>query len=159
MITHTIYSYWIPSQNKTKWKLQIYIISQKLKFFSSKIILYMKHIFCSCFIRCVYMKWIRPVLLMIESGHDFVHRRTSWNQYTLLSTSLKQGYNNWKPQYLMFLKSSQILYFAQNVWLRIILSQTFSPECWIIINFSIMARPQYVALCQWLHERMVSPRN
>ena len=30
----------------------------------------------SCLIRCVNMKWMRRVLLKIQSGHDSVHRRT-----------------------------------------------------------------------------------
>ena len=51
MVTHTIESYWIPSQKKTKSKLQIKKIRQN-------------------------MKWIRWVLLKIHSGHDSVHRRT-----------------------------------------------------------------------------------
>ena len=37
---------------------------------------YMRHTFFSCLIRCANMKWIRWVLLKIQSGHDFVHRRT-----------------------------------------------------------------------------------
>ena len=37
---------------------------------------YTRHTFFSCFIRCANMKWIRWVLLKIQSGHDFVHRRT-----------------------------------------------------------------------------------
>ena len=32
MITHSIYSHWIPSQNKTKSKLQILRICQNFKF-------------------------------------------------------------------------------------------------------------------------------
>ena len=58
MITHTIESYWIPSQKMTKSKLQILKIRQ------------------NCLIRCANMKWIRWVLLKIQSGHDSVHRRT-----------------------------------------------------------------------------------
>ena len=81
MNTHAIDSYRIPSQNKTKSKLQIWKISQNFKFWS-------------CFIRCVNMKWIRLVLLKLQSGPDSVHRRTdkrtdgrtdgrtTWNQYT-----------------------------------------------------------------------------
>ena len=37
---------------------------------------YMRHTFWSCLIRCANMKWIRRVLLKIQSGHDSVHRRT-----------------------------------------------------------------------------------
>ena len=42
MITHTIESYWIPSQKKTKSKLQIKIIRQNFKFF--KWALYVTHL-------------------------------------------------------------------------------------------------------------------
>ena len=97
MITRTIESYWIPSQKMTKSKLQILKIRQN----------FTRHTFWSCLIRCANMKWIRWVLLKIQSGHDSVHRRTDgrtdrrtdgqtdrrtrWYQYTPLSTSLKRG--------------------------------------------------------------------
>ena len=38
---------------------------------------YTRHTFWSCLIRRANMKWIRRVLLMIQSGHDSVHRLTS----------------------------------------------------------------------------------
>ena len=66
MITHTIESYWIPSQKMTKSKLQILKIRQN----------YTRHTFWSCLIRCANMKWIRWELLKIQSGHDSVHRWT-----------------------------------------------------------------------------------
>ena len=37
---------------------------------------YTWHTFWSCLIRCANMKWIRWVLLKIQSGHDSVHRQT-----------------------------------------------------------------------------------
>ena len=37
---------------------------------------YTRHTFWSCLIRCANMKWIRWVLLKIQSGHDSVHRWT-----------------------------------------------------------------------------------
>ena len=37
---------------------------------------YMQHTFWSCLIRCANMKWIRWVLLKIQSRHNSVHRRT-----------------------------------------------------------------------------------
>ena len=47
---------------------------------------YTQHISWSCLIRCANMKWIRWVLLKIQSRHDSVHRQTDrqtrWNQYT-----------------------------------------------------------------------------
>ena len=55
---------------------------------------YTRHTFWSCLIRCAHMKWIRWVLLKIQSGHDSVHRRTDGQGDTSipsLSTSLKQG--------------------------------------------------------------------
>ena len=36
----------------------------------------------SCLIRCANMKWIRWVLLKIQSGHDSVHRRTDGQRET-----------------------------------------------------------------------------
>ena len=35
-----------------------------------------QHTFWSCLMRCANMKWIRRVLLKIQSGNDYVHRRT-----------------------------------------------------------------------------------
>ena len=57
MVTHTIKSYWIPSQKKTKSKLQISIICQNF--------------------------WL--VLLKIQSRHDSVHRRTDQEGETSIS--------------------------------------------------------------------------
>ena len=107
MITHTIESYWIPSQKKTKSKLQILKNRQNFKIFEFWNGHFTRHTFWSCLIRCANMKWIRWVLLKIQSGHDSVHRRTDgqtdgrtdgqtdrrtrWYQYTSLSTSLKRG--------------------------------------------------------------------
>ena len=76
MITHTIASYWIPSQKMTKSKLQILKIRQNFWIFEFWNGLYTRHTFWSCLIRCANMKWIRWVLLKIQSGHDSVHRRT-----------------------------------------------------------------------------------
>ena len=54
---------------------------------------YTRHTFWSCLIRCANMKWIRWVLLKIQSWHDSVHRRTDGQGDTSipLSTSLKRG--------------------------------------------------------------------
>ena len=94
MITHSIDSYWIPRQTKTKSKLQIFKNLPKLQFLKYYNELCTWHTFWSCLIRCVNMKWIQLVL-KIQSGHYSVHRwtdrRTRWNQYTPLSTLLKQG--------------------------------------------------------------------
>ena len=37
---------------------------------------YTRHTFWSCSIRCANIKWVRWVLLKIQSRHDSVHRRT-----------------------------------------------------------------------------------
>ena len=73
MITHSIESYWIPSQKKTKSKLQILRIRQHFKFWNKH---YTRHTFWNCLIRCANIKWIRQILFKIQSGHDSVHRRT-----------------------------------------------------------------------------------
>ena len=76
MITHTIESYWIPSQRTTKTKLQIF--KKLLKFQIDEFWEghYTLHTFWSCLIRCANKKWIWRVFLKIQSGHDSVHRWT-----------------------------------------------------------------------------------
>ena len=53
-----------------------------------------RHTFWSCLIRCANMKWIRWVLLKIQSGHDSVHmdRRTDGRTSleNLISAAMKQ---------------------------------------------------------------------
>ena len=84
MITHTIESYWIPRQKKTKSKLQIKKIRQNFKNFEFRNGHYTRHTFWSCLIRCANMKLIRWVLLKIQSGHDSVHRRTDGQMDTVI---------------------------------------------------------------------------
>ena len=73
----------------TNWKnLPKFQIS---KFWNKR---YTWHTFWSCWIRCANMKWIPRVLLKIQSGHDYVHRRADGQGETNvppLSTSLKRG--------------------------------------------------------------------
>ena len=86
MITHTNDSHHIPSQMKTKSKLQILKNCQKLKFCQK---LCTRHTFWSCLIRCIHMKWIQPELKALQSGHGMrdgrtdgqTDGRTEWNQY------------------------------------------------------------------------------
>ena len=59
MNTSTSDSHQIPTQNKTKSKLQIFKNCQKLKFCKK---LYMRHTLWSCLVRCINMKWIQPEL-------------------------------------------------------------------------------------------------
>ena len=58
---------------------------------------YTRHTFWSCLIRCANMKWIRWVLLKIQSGHDSVHRRTDAQGETSIppfQLRWSGGYNN-----------------------------------------------------------------
>ena len=58
---------------------------------------YTRHTFWSCLIRCANMKWIRWVLLKIQSGHDSVHRRTDGQGDTSIppfQLRWSGGYNN-----------------------------------------------------------------
>ena len=73
MITCTIDSYWIPSKNKTKLKLQIFAKTSNFRILKK---LFTWYTFWSCLIRCVKKIWIRQVLLKIQSRHDSIHRRT-----------------------------------------------------------------------------------
>ena len=98
MITHTIESYgWSHMDPKSKEdKVKVTNLKNLPKFQSFEFWNkhYIWHTFWSCLIWCANTKWIRRVLLKIQSRHDSVHRRTDgkrWNQYTPLSTSLKRG--------------------------------------------------------------------
>ena len=63
------------SQKKTKSKLQILKIRQNFKFLNFETGI-TRDTPSEVKIRCANMKWIRWVLLKIQSGHDSVHRRT-----------------------------------------------------------------------------------
>ena len=87
--------YWVILDPKSKEdKVKVTNLKNLPKFqilkFSNKH--YTQHTFWSCLIRCANMKWIRWVLLKIQSGHDSVHRRTDGQGETIipLSTSLKR---------------------------------------------------------------------
>ena len=79
MITHSSDSYQIPSQNKTKSKLQILKHCQKYKFCKK---LYTRHTSWNCLIRGINMKWIQPELWALHSGHGMWDGRRGRNQYT-----------------------------------------------------------------------------
>ena len=108
MITHTIESYWIPSQKKTKSKIQILKIPQNFKFCNRH---YTRHTFWSCLIRCANMKWIRWVLLKIQSGHDSVHRRTDGQG----DTSIPPFQLRWSEGYNYFSDTWIYLYISQHL--------------------------------------------
>ena len=71
VITHTSDSHQIPSQNKTKSKLQIFKKQlpkiQILKFCQK---LLMQHTFWNCLIRCTNMRWIQTELYVVEWTWD-----------------------------------------------------------------------------------------
>ena len=100
MITHTIESYWIPSQKKTKSKLQILKKSPQFQIFKFWNRHYTRHTFWSCLIRCANMKWIQWVFLKIQSGQDSVHRRT--DRRTSLENLISAAMDNVIPVYPPF---------------------------------------------------------
>ena len=77
---HNDYPYhWVildPKSKEDKVKVANLKKSPKFQFFEFWNGHYTRHTFWSCLIRCANMKWIRWVLLKIQSGHDSVHRRT-----------------------------------------------------------------------------------
>ena len=73
MITHTIESYWIPSQKKQSQSYKFKKFAKIFDFWNGH---YTRHTFGSCLIRCANMKWIQWVFLKIQSGRDSVHRWT-----------------------------------------------------------------------------------
>ena len=86
MITHTIESYWFTSQATSllshigsqikRRQSQSYKFQEFANFSNYWILHCARHTFWSCLIRCANMKWIRWVLLKMQSGHDSIHRRT-----------------------------------------------------------------------------------
>ena len=65
-----------PKSKKDKVKVTHFKNSLKFQIFEFWNGHYTRHTFWSCLIRCANMKWIRWVLLKIQSGHDSVHRPT-----------------------------------------------------------------------------------
>ena len=64
--------HWVILDPKSK-EDKVKVTNLKIEFWNGH---YTRHTFWSCLIRCANMKWIRWVLLKIQSGHDSVHRRT-----------------------------------------------------------------------------------
>ena len=76
---HDYQYHWVildPKSKKDKVKVTHLKNSPKFQIFKFWNGHYTRHTFWSCLIRCANMKWIRWVLLKIQSGHDSVHRRT-----------------------------------------------------------------------------------
>ena len=70
------HSHQIPSQNKTKSKLQILKNCQKFKFCKK---IYTWNTYWSCLIRCINIKWIQPELYALQSGHGMRDGRSETN--------------------------------------------------------------------------------
>ena len=96
MITHTIDSYQIPSQQSNQDKVKVTNLKffpkiQMLEFYKKN---YTPHTFWSCLTRCINTKWIWLVLWKLQSRHHSVHwqmderkdgltdGQRTWNQYT-----------------------------------------------------------------------------
>ena len=73
---------------------------------------YTRHTFWSCLIRCANMKWIRWVLLKIQSGHHSVHRQTDGQGDTSIppfQLRWSGGYNK-KPWWFVFIEADAPCY-------------------------------------------------
>ena len=78
-LPHDYPYYWFildPKSKEEKVKVTNLKNLPKLNFLRFRNNHYMRHTFWSCLISCANMKWIRRVLLKIQSGHDSVHRQT-----------------------------------------------------------------------------------
>ena len=86
MITHTIDSYWIPSQNKTKSKLQIQRVCQNFKYFNfEKKTLHATHLLLKLLDKMC--KYEMDLVTIVEDTERTrfcppTDRRTRWNQYS-----------------------------------------------------------------------------
>ena len=97
--------YWVILDPKSKeHKVTNLKYLPKLQTFEFWNKLYRWHTFWSFLIRCANMKWIRRVLLKIQSGHNSVHRRTDGRMDGQGETSIPPfqllwsgGYNESNP--------------------------------------------------------------
>ena len=98
MITHTIESSWIPSQKKTKSKLQIKKIHQNFKFFNFDKALHTTHLLKFLDKMCKFK--MEPMSIVGDTERAWfcpqMDRRTRWYQYTpfQLRWSRGGGYKN-----------------------------------------------------------------
>ena len=116
MITHTIESYWIPTPKSKEDKVKVTNLKNlpKFRIFEYWNRYYTRHTFWSCLIRCANMKWIRWVLLKIQSGHDSVHRRTDGQG----DTSIPPFQLRWSGGYNQFQRWSGYINNTQGSKLR-----------------------------------------
>ena len=96
MITHTIESYWIPSQKKTKSNLQIYKFAKISNFLILKRALHESHLLKLLDKICKYE--IDPMSIVEDTEWTRfcpqTDRRTRWYQYTPFQLRWSGGYNN-----------------------------------------------------------------
>ena len=90
--------YWVtldPKSKEDKVKVTTLKNSPKFQFLKFWYKHYTRHTFSNCLIQYANMKWIRHVLLKIQSGHDSIHKWTDGQTDKVkpvypLSTSLKR---------------------------------------------------------------------
>ena len=97
MITHTIDSYQIPSQNKTKWKLRIWKFAQNSNFIILQKII-TRHTFWSCLVRCVnLLEMDLASIVEVTERTRFCPQTTDiWSDWETdsLCWTWSRGYNN-----------------------------------------------------------------
>ena len=95
---------------------------------------YTRHTFWSCLIRCANMKWIRSVLLKIQSGHDSVHRRTDGQGDTSIppyQLRWSGGYN--KPKWYVQMERKKWSHFLQQLNTANVQISTWKFQSWFFI--------------------------
>ena len=129
--------YWVILDPKSKDRVKVTNLNNLPKFqiltFWNK--LYTRHTFRSCLVRCANIKWIWRVLLVLQSGHDSVHRRTDGQTDGQGETSIPPfqlrwsgGYNNGIACDLRRLKRPCGVTVMQPVALKL-LRQSYKPYC------------------------------
>ena len=114
MITHTIESYCIPSQKKTKSKLQSLRIRQSFIFLILKQALHATHLLKLLDKMCKYEMYPTSIVEDTERTRlcPQTDRRTRWNQCSPFSNALMRGYNYahvWSFQNMVPLSTSLAL--------------------------------------------------
>ena len=97
MITHTIDSYQSQFKTRQSRSYKFYNLLPKFQILQFCKNNYTRHIFWSCLIRCVNMKWMGLVLSKLQSAHVSVHRRTDrWRKTSIPPFQLRwsRGHND-----------------------------------------------------------------
>ena len=105
----------------------------------------MWHTFLSYLTKCTNMKWIRRVLLKIQSRHDSVHWQTRWNQYNLYISSTLTWHRPLKP---FFCKTKTCLFYINVMGVDVLATKGARASAIMILTVSAKCGSETSDICQ-----------